>query len=275
MSINTETILGSRETLRRYRHSASELTGEFYMDDITTIKSIYSGYFFHNHTGLTKVSLPNCTSIQTSNFFKGCTNLVEVELPILAGNNNNLTNMFADCTSLKNIDLPKLTKMPNSLVSNCPSLERVCMLAVTGYVTQNQPLVGPLPEFQILRVPKYSVQWGVKANDKSWACPKMKLVDCGYTTIITENNSYSILRPAKILIFRRTSVPQLSDSNFKNGAAKKIYVPSSLISQYQEETNWSAAYASGNVEFLPLEGSPYEDPDFDDTEIWNTPREEL
>lgn len=44
---------------------------------------------------------------------------------------------------------------------------------------------------------------------------------------------------------------------YNNPLESKIYVPQSLISQYQQASNWSSLYSSG-VSFVAIEGSQYE-----------------
>ena len=55
----------------------------------------------------------------------------------------------------------------------------------------------------------------------------------------------------------------------------KVYVPSDLIPDYEEATNWSSLLASNYVEFHALEGSRFEDPFYDDTDIYNADRDSL
>lgn len=52
-------------------------------------------------------------------------------------------------------------------------------------------------------------------------------------------------------------------------AGTKVYVPSALVENYQTASNWSVAYSRG-VQFLPIEGSQYENYYADGTPIPTT-----
>ena len=43
-----------------------------------------------------------------------------------------------------------------------------------------------------------------------------------------------------------------------NGTGGTVYCPASLITQYQNATNWSTLYAGGTCNFVAIEGSEYE-----------------
>lgn len=69
----------------------------------------------------------------------------------------------------------------------------------------------------------------------------------------------------KTIILRSDTVCSLSgiyafyDTPFaSNGTGGTVYVPSALISQYQNATNWSTLYAAGTCNFVAIEGSEYE-----------------
>jgi hypothetical protein len=42
------------------------------------------------------------------------------------------------------------------------------------------------------------------------------------------------------------------------GTGGTVYVPQALITEYQNNTNWSALYAQGTCNFVAIEGSEYE-----------------
>ena len=85
----------------------------------------------------------------------------------------------------------------------------------------------------------------------------------GFGSVTFGNNSL-----LKTLVLRKTSdiitayVNSFSSSGITSADAR-IYVPQNLISQYQQATNWSALYANNPNLFQPLEGSPYENPNYD------------
>lgn len=73
----------------------------------------------------------------------------------------------------------------------------------------------------------------------------------------------------KILIFRKSDgiVALSGTGNISNsgmtGTDARIYVPQSLVAQYQQGTNWATYYANNPNLFQPLEGSPFENPNYD------------
>lgn len=132
---------------------------------------------------------------------------------------------------------------------------------------------------QILRLPGATSNVG--ATNFFGSCTALKLFDAG-----TANNVGNIQGATnlKTLILRKTTICGLTgSSNFNNtpfksgGTGGTIYIPKALYdhlgdggsSDYRAATNWSTIWGYGTITWAQLEGSPYEDPDFDDTGLWS------
>lgn len=97
------------------------------------------------------------------------------------------------------------------------------------------------------------------------ACQHLEVCDIGNAKSIAANtfaNCYKL----QTLIMRRTSVTTCANvSAFLNtplrgrsGLTAKIYVPSALIDSYKAASVWTTINGYGYVEWLSIEGSPYE-----------------
>ena len=92
------------------------------------------------------------------------------------------------------------------------------------------------------------------------------LRDASYLTLVDiktiASNGYFCSGASKLetLIIRNTAVGAVASTSLSLSASHHltVYVPQSLITSYQGATNWSTWYANGWVEFVALEGSPYE-----------------
>lgn len=236
----------------------------------------------------------NCTSMRRANFplvqidtgatsvFSGCSSLVDVNLDSAT---RLPVNAFTSCASLENIELPSVVNVGTSngssaVFSYCTSLRRVYLpSATTIYGTANS---SHLPfnycgAIEILRFPSWT---GSNELANQTANISMKLYDAGLTTTLPGNAISRFVRYTKILILRKTdAVTTLgSATSFTAGTTPtpiKVYVPSALISSYETATNWSTVLANNYVEFRALEGSRFEDPDFDDADIYNANRDAL
>lgn len=80
------------------------------------------------------------------------------------------------------------------------------------------------------------------------------------------NNSFYGSNNLKTLIIRKNSVQAVSSQTFDGSGIKSsgatVYVPSSLISEYQTASQWSTLYNNGYVTFSALENSAYADIDW-------------
>lgn len=63
------------------------------------------------------------------------------------------------------------------------------------------------------------------------------------------------------IILRKDTMVTLAHPDHQGTHTQTIYVPSSLLSAYQADTNWSQLLSKGRT-FAAIEGSAYEDPDW-------------
>lgn len=83
-----------------------------------------SGGAFSGCSALVSISFPSANTVNATQQFLSCANLVNVNLPSLqtAG-----ANMFQGCTSLTFIDLPKLGSITTRLFHGCTSLQTIIL----------------------------------------------------------------------------------------------------------------------------------------------------
>lgn len=230
---------------------------EYSSGDVTALNQ----YQFENNTGLKTVSLPNVTSAGRS-IFSHCTNLESASFPGLTVLPQ---YMFEYCTNLSEFDFSNILTLNNQGVFRYSGLEGVWMPKANshaGAFTGDQfAYCTSLVYFRSPYNNGGSLRSGVFAG-----CTSLKLIDLGVAnTLSTAGNCFTDCTNLEILILRKTTgISAISRNTDFQGVSNKIkvYVPSALISTYQTATNWSTYYANDQVEFLALEGSPYEDTDF-------------
>ena len=256
-------------------------------ENFPSLKTSSGHYDFAENMLLTDVDLPTLEPDTQGNayyMFYGCTKLKNVNLPNMV---NLKSGTFENCTSLENIYLPKVNcssaggSMINYAFKNCTSLRRIFLPAQAmqfGTATSTgRAFVGDTA-LEIIRFPSVtSFYSGTVFSDSA---PNMKLIDFGLATNIYGSDTSAVVRYTKILILRKADAITTIASTYvinktTTPAAIKVYVPSALITSYESGTNWSSLLANGYVEFRALEGSRFENPNFDDTDIYNADRNSL
>lgn len=191
---------------------------------------------------LTQVDLPICTSIQQSAFYS-CTSLLSVNIPECTSMFNNAfahcislqniscrkiktiyTNAFYGCGSLQSIDLPECTYIGSAAFRYCTllSLINIPTLSTISYLT-----FGRCVNLSSVELPECSTIYSQAFAE----CSTLSLVVLGYSSVCKLLNSNAF-----------TSTPIASGTG-------SIYVPSSLVSDYQAATNWS--YFSSQIFSIP------------------------
>lgn len=92
-------------------------------------------------------------------------------------------------------------------------------------------------------------------------CSRLELLDV--LKIDTTNTLCENAPNLATVIIRKDSVTSVSSTVLYASARSHttmIYVPSSLIEEYKQATNWSVAYANGYIDFSSLENSVYASP---------------
>lgn len=104
-------------------------------------------------------------------------------------------------------------------------------------------------------------------------CPRLKIVDCKLSGLSAQ--AFVSSNVFDTLIIRKTdgvcALPNINAFNNTPFASGKtggtLYVPSALVSQYTQATNWSTILRYANNQILPIEGSVYENAYADGTPI--------
>lgn len=216
---------------------------------------------FYQQTALTSANFPNATSMGEYAFY--------------------------ECTNLENINCPKITALKNYAFQNCSKLcyydfSNIISLngtngfqntALTGIYAPKATAVGSFgasqfSECKSLIYARFPANIGLTRSSAFSGCTTLKLVDMGKSTQISSvGSTFYNCTALEVLILRKTeSITPCGAINAFNNVGTtipvKVYVPSALIPSYQTETNWSTLYTNGQLEFLALEGSPYEANDF-------------
>lgn len=183
-------------------------------------------------------------------------------------------------TNIVNLDdpfpamVPSTSTLPNTtsgyLFGNMTSLKRVYMTNTGSFCARLDTFRG-CTELVVLRLPN---QNGGTDQRAAMGCTKLKVVDWGMSSVW--KNMFNGCTLFDTLILRNSSIQSLGDVNvFTNtpfrgysGRSGTVYVPSALIESYKTATNWSTIFAEGYCTFAALEGSPYEQIDWDDSALW-------
>lgn len=230
---------------------------DYSSDEVTNVMASS----FLNATSLRSVLLPNCTSIGEY-AFQGCTGLetfsTDKSFTVARGT-------FENCTSLVSFPFEKLSKTAlgggDNIFHNCSSLTGVYAPQLNRLGIFNASQFNGCTSMVYARFPGIGngIRSGVFNN-----CTALKLADLGSTSSIGSAGTIFANCPnLEILIIRSTSMAAIRSNEFANtSGVVSVYVPSALISTYQTGTNWSSLLANNKVQFLALEGSPYEATDF-------------
>lgn len=98
-------------------------------------------------------------------------------------------------------------------------------------------------------------------NDMFWHCDSLQEQICPSSVISIDRYAFEYCGSLTRIVLKAPVVCTLANVNaflntpFRNGTGGVAYVPQSLVSEYQNATNWSALES---ITFLPIEGSPYE-----------------
>lgn len=199
-------------------------------------------------TGLTSINFPSVTSFEFS-AFKNCTNLTSARLENLRTTTGDTG--FDGCSNLESVYLPKLTSLGNSgnyYFRRCVKLGGIVLPMYNGrFGTGIFENCGSLKYVDV-----YSVNISASSTGKAFL--NCTILD----TIIIRNNSVSSLN----------AVTSFDGTPFaSNGVGGTLYVPNSLISNYQGATNWSTILGYTNNNIVAIEGSQYENYYADGTPI--------
>lgn len=205
-------------------------------DSVTTIAS----YAFTGKP-ITAVRGDGVTVI-SNNAFQNCTSLTSLNFPVLWdlwGNNS-----FSGCTALTSVHLSNVTRIGSGF----------------NIGTANNPAIAVFPK--------------LTQTNQSFRSSHIKTLDLGVYASI---GNYFVTSDAQLdtLILRKsdaictlTNLNGFAGSAFaSNGTGGTLYVPSSLVTQYQQAANWSTILGYANNSIQAIEGSQYENYYADGTPI--------
>lgn len=209
--------------------------------DVTVTSSRSIPNLFQDCSDITSITANNMTTLYAQEF-SGCSSMTSVTLNSVTTINAN--NIFYGCTNLASINIPSLTSFNGQGVfTNCTSL-RSLVIGKHGSTTS--------------LTSSATLTW--TAFNKC----TLTALDISMQAKITGNTSMTSLGA---LILRSTTISTLSNTSYLPGSVSTIYVPSSTISTYQSEANWSTLYSGGSITFVAIEGSAYENYYADGTAI--------
>ena len=208
--------------------------------------------------------------------------------PITSITGNNVTEIKPSalnaCTSLTSINFPNVTKLNDNALYGLSSLTSLSMpklvniggSAMRGMSSYTGSIIFPLvtsvegsafygSHAKEIRTPICTSQ--IK-GDTYRDCKQVEVIDIGTASSIAYESAFINTTVLKALIIRKTgSITTLGRGNWGtntptlyNGTCK-IYVPNALLATYKTATNWSSL-PNASTQFVALEGSPYEQPDF-------------
>lgn len=172
---------------------------------------------FYNTKNVTKLSLTNLETISGYYTFQYCEDLKEINCPKLSL--INCQDCFRGCSKLSSINMPAVSYIGSGVFANCTAITYISLPAVRilsagtfGYCS-----------FSKIVLPSLSKMY----NDPFYNCKAL-------VSVYLPN---SIVCSATSNMFYGTPICSLySDAGYKYGS---IYVPMSLLSQYQSAPYWS------------------------------------
>lgn len=230
--------------------------GQYAFQQDTNLQSIGTGapttigeHAFENCSSLTSINLSNCTTINDFTF-KGCTSLSNINLSNIRQIS---TSAFEGCTSLA-IEV-ELTLTQNALGSNifksCPITKLVIHdqnltnINVTG--SGNNQITQELPNVTYIDLSDTNIQGATFRNDKQLVTaitPANNSTLYAYNFVENcENLQYIIItNTSQVVIPVNETLKYMFKG--KHAPNANIYVPDTLLSQYQSSSSWSdATYA--------------------------------
>lgn len=178
--------------------------------------------------------LDSATSWTSYPIFKGVSGITGfTATSMVTAGTTNSSDAFEGCSNLVYAFLPEATTVGRDFVRNCG-------------------------KFEYFAAPKATII----GNESFRQTSKLKAADLGLVSALGTRFFYGatfttdvILRNTNVVTIESNAVPQ-------SGSAVHVYVPSNLISTYEQTTNWSTGVGTGAVTFYALENSTYESTDW-------------
>lgn len=182
---------------------------------------------------------------------------------------------YTQITELTDVSFPSLTTLGIGCFENMKSLKRV-------YFTNNINLAvlyifRGADNLKVFRLPNTTSATSQQLVGSAY---ELLIADMGSVAKLSSNVFYRC-RKMQTLILRSTALVGLDnitafvDTPMRgyNSLTGTVYIPETLYNHlgdgtsldYQAATNWSTIYANGYLNFAKIEGSPYEQTDWDDS----------
>lgn len=287
--MNTVDFRGDLEVMAEIINN--EYVGEFVDDTFTSVGQ----NLFRDCTKLTKVTLPNATSIGQYAFVNsGISEIAENDLPKVTSIG---TGAFQSCNNLNEnaFRMPKVTSISNSAFASCTGFTRIIkemfgnlttigrsafsgmtnvkmvyLPSITDIGTDTFGLLPLSSKTKVLRLPNAKT---ISGGNLGLSIAALKLIDIaptyslGGSELGMTSAAYNtlILRTPTLVPLTSTTGKFVTVSNFKSGGSGvDVYVPAALVEDYKSATNWSVLVDDyKTARFHAIEGSIYEDPDYD------------
>ena len=173
--------------------------------------------------------------------FSRCSSLTSVNLPNAAIIQQ---NGFDSCEELKEVNLPKVTYIDKSGFYSCTKLPSI-----------NLPSIITLKNVAFAfcyRLASVSLSSSTK-NDVIHFGSFVFNSSTDFHILIIRSNAVAVLDDPGSSLFNNTCFA-------KGKSGGTLYVPQSLVSSYQNDTNWQTVLGvNANNQILAIEGSPYEE----------------
>ena len=216
-------------------------------DNTITALGMYS---FYGCSKLTSVNVPKVTRADSS-VFRECSSLTSIDLPAITALRS---YFFYGCSKLTSVNIPNVVLLEPSVFQNCSSLTSIDLPNVTSASGDSQ--FQGCRKLTSVNVPIFS-----KVPEHAFRdCSSLTSIDLPAAISLGMYSFYGC-SALKMIILRSTeticsivSKSALSTTPFaSDGTGGICLVPSALITEYQNATNWSTLYAAGTCLFWALE----------------------
>lgn len=176
---------------------------------------------------------------------------------IEAGNPLEVLVRYLNNETVNQLVVPGVTRLRGDNTFGCwPNLQSLIMPDVTAVGTRGLYKMTNMKKLVLPSLLSVAADGFRDIRGSAGGVCVMDLGQCASLGAFAINSCYN-----KAFIFRKTDgicVANNSTSIESISAVRPAYVPQALLNEYQNATNWSAKASA----ILPIEGSPYEDPDW-------------
>lgn len=237
---------------------------EYRNNTITTLgTSVFRDWQYND----LKISMPELTTITAgggASFFGGrLTLLYAPKLTSIYGN-------FVRRSRIRALYFPELTSVGVEQLEGLYVVEKDVVLPKVTTIAQIGSGLNGLGRDSGKTVNLYLPALTGSAPPSMHDMTYTNIVDLGNVKKITQNMFINcqrmqtlILRSGNVVVLDNVNAFTTTPFSGYNDLAGTVYVPSDLISEYEQATNWSTLVGDGYLSFAAIEGSQYENLDYD------------